>query len=227
MCAHRQSSGRRSLQRCDDVSPLASRQNETPEGKQHPDRDAQFRYLNERARNHRDDGQQRGTKKKELAGNYARGGREWRPAGDRPASRPRLPRPGPGQGHPARRFSSTGTSKAARLFGFGPRAEHLVGPHCCCMRLWPAEGHHLCWPPRSDRQLPAVVAGVRRRRMFLVPRRGHASREKDSPPSSAALPARAAQHRRRLTSTPSPDDSSTRSSSRTPQPAGTHRCLRW
>ncbi|WP_344551225.1 ISAzo13 family transposase, partial [Streptomyces spororaveus] len=43
----------------------------TLEGNQHPDRDAQFRYLNEQARNHRDAGQpviSVDTKKKELVG---------------------------------------------------------------------------------------------------------------------------------------------------------------
>src|SRR5450755_3511464 len=55
------------------------------EGKQSPDRDAQFRYLNEQAREHQDAGEpvvSVDTKKKELAGNYRNGGREWRPAGD-------------------------------------------------------------------------------------------------------------------------------------------------
>lgn len=56
----------------------------TIEGKQHPDRDAQFRYLNEQARTHRDACQpviSVDTKKKELVGLFANGGREWEPAG--------------------------------------------------------------------------------------------------------------------------------------------------
>jgi hypothetical protein len=55
------------------------------EGKQSPDRDAQFRYLNEQVRVRRDAGESVisvDTKKKELVGNYQNGGREWRPAGD-------------------------------------------------------------------------------------------------------------------------------------------------
>jgi len=51
-------------------------------GKQHPDRDAQFRYINEQVRRHL----QRGdpvisvdTKHKELVGPYKNGGREWQP----------------------------------------------------------------------------------------------------------------------------------------------------
>ena len=57
----------------------------TIEGNQVPARDAQFRYLNEQVREHRDAGEpviSVDTKKKELVGNYRNGGREWRPAGD-------------------------------------------------------------------------------------------------------------------------------------------------
>jgi hypothetical protein len=57
----------------------------TIEGNQVPDRDAQFRYLNEQVREHRDAGEpviSVDTKKKELVGDYHNGGREWRPAGD-------------------------------------------------------------------------------------------------------------------------------------------------
>lgn len=57
----------------------------TQEGsKQHPDRDAQFQYLNQQCR----DFQQRGqpvisvdAKKKELIGDFKNGGREWHPQG--------------------------------------------------------------------------------------------------------------------------------------------------
>lgn len=55
------------------------------EGSQHADRDAQFRYLNEQAREHRDDGQpviSVDTKKKQLVGEFENSGRSWRPAGD-------------------------------------------------------------------------------------------------------------------------------------------------
>jgi hypothetical protein len=57
----------------------------TLEGAQHPDRDAQFRYVNEQARSHLADGQpvvSVDTKKKELVGRYANGGAEWQPAGE-------------------------------------------------------------------------------------------------------------------------------------------------
>ncbi len=54
------------------------------EGRQHPDRDAQFNYLNDTATAFIDDGQpviSVDTKKKELLGNYANGGAEWAPEG--------------------------------------------------------------------------------------------------------------------------------------------------
>ncbi len=57
----------------------------TIEGKQHPDRDAQFRYINERAKQHMDAGQpviSVDTKKKELVGDYKNVGDQWRPAGE-------------------------------------------------------------------------------------------------------------------------------------------------
>lgn len=55
------------------------------EGRQHPDRDAQFRYLNDMAAGFIDDDQpviSVDTKKKELIGDYANGGTEWAPEGE-------------------------------------------------------------------------------------------------------------------------------------------------
>jgi Rhodopirellula transposase DDE domain len=55
------------------------------EGRQHPDRDAQFRYIAAQAAQHRDAGQpviSVDSKKREQVGNYGQKGREWRPAGD-------------------------------------------------------------------------------------------------------------------------------------------------
>jgi hypothetical protein len=54
------------------------------EGQRHPDRDAQFRYINEQAKAHHgtaDPVISVDTKKKELVGQFANAGREWRPAG--------------------------------------------------------------------------------------------------------------------------------------------------
>ncbi len=55
------------------------------EGRQHPERDAQFHYLNDMATSFIDDDQpviSVDTKKKELIGNYANGGEEWAPEGE-------------------------------------------------------------------------------------------------------------------------------------------------
>ena len=60
------------------------RTQKTEEGAQHPDRDAQFRYVNEQAKTHLAAGQpvvSVDTKKKELVGRSANGGAEWQPAG--------------------------------------------------------------------------------------------------------------------------------------------------
>jgi len=54
------------------------------EGAQHPDRNAQFEYLNALAGEFLAAGQpviSVDTKKKELVGDYANGGKEWQPAG--------------------------------------------------------------------------------------------------------------------------------------------------
>ena len=56
----------------------------TVEGKQHPDRDAQFRYINEQVTAFQDDGSpviRVDAKKKENVGNFRNGGAEWAPAG--------------------------------------------------------------------------------------------------------------------------------------------------
>ena len=56
----------------------------TVEGKQHPDRDAQFRYINEAVTAFQDDGSpviSVDAKKKENVGNFKNGGAEWAPAG--------------------------------------------------------------------------------------------------------------------------------------------------
>jgi Rhodopirellula transposase DDE domain len=76
----------------------------TIEGTQHPDRDAQFGYLNARATEFRAAGDPVigvDTKKKELVGNYKAAGREWGARGGTPAGEgARLRRSGPGQGRP-------------------------------------------------------------------------------------------------------------------------------
>jgi hypothetical protein len=57
----------------------------TLEGAQHPDRDAQFHYINEQVKAHQADGEpvvSVDTKKKEQLGQLPAAGREWRPKGE-------------------------------------------------------------------------------------------------------------------------------------------------
>jgi transposase len=57
----------------------------TLEGAQHPDRDGQFRYLNEQVKAHQADGEpvvSVDTKKREQLGRLPTAGREWRPKGE-------------------------------------------------------------------------------------------------------------------------------------------------
>jgi hypothetical protein len=57
----------------------------TLEGAQHPDRDAQFRYINEQVKDHQADGQpviSVDTKKREQLGRLPMAGRQWRPKGE-------------------------------------------------------------------------------------------------------------------------------------------------
>lgn len=57
----------------------------TLEGTSHPDRNAQFEYINTIAEEAISNGQpviSVDTKKKELVGQYKNGGKEWRPQGD-------------------------------------------------------------------------------------------------------------------------------------------------
>ncbi|MFF7976885.1 ISAzo13 family transposase [Streptomyces sp. NPDC007905] len=55
------------------------------EGKQHPDRDGQFRYINDQVKHYQADGEpviSVDTKKKEMLGQLPNVGRQWRPKGD-------------------------------------------------------------------------------------------------------------------------------------------------
>ena len=62
----------------------------TREGASHPDRDAQFRYINQQVRRFQTASQpviSVDTKKKELVGDFKNPGRQWRPKGDPPLVR--------------------------------------------------------------------------------------------------------------------------------------------
>src|SRR2546423_4830530 len=83
----------------------------TIEGQRHPDRDAQFRYINEQVKAHQgtaDPVISVDTKKKELVGEFKNGGREWRPKGQPAATRTHdFPRDSVGQAGPDRGYDLT------------------------------------------------------------------------------------------------------------------------
>jgi Rhodopirellula transposase DDE domain len=114
----------------------------TLEGAQHPDRDAQFRYLNEQARTQLAAGQpvvSVDAKKKELVGRFANGGREWQPAGaPEQVNLHDFPDPTRGQGDPARHRGVRGPDAAA-LVAAGRQARlsrgHPAAGRCRCRRV--------------------------------------------------------------------------------------------
>src|SRR5271157_5591969 len=64
--------------------PLSEVRNLNKEGKQHPDRDAQFRYIQRQGKSFLSRGWpviSVDTKKKELVGNYGKSEQEWQPEG--------------------------------------------------------------------------------------------------------------------------------------------------
>ena len=106
----------------------------TREGRQHPDRDAQFRYIAQvvrRWQRRRQPTISVDTKKKELVGDFKNGGRDWRPGEDAPAGpRPRFRDPPTAtQGGKAFRTASTICTRW-RLGERGHRSRHgeLRGP---------------------------------------------------------------------------------------------------
>ena len=114
---------------------------------QHPDRDAQFRYINEQVKAHQDAGQpviSVDAKKKEQLGQLPAAGREWRPKGD----------PVPVEDHS---FFTAGPGRAAGrpLRHLRPHRRHRLGQRRSRPR-------HLRVRRRLD---PTLVAGARRRRL--------------------------------------------------------------
>jgi hypothetical protein len=86
----------------------------TLEGQRHPDRDAQFRYINEQARDYQgtaDPVISVDTKKKELVGQFANGGRDWRPKGQPVATHTHdFPQDGAGKAVPYGVYDITGNT---------------------------------------------------------------------------------------------------------------------
>jgi len=86
----------------------------TIEGRRHPDRDAQFRYISEQARAHQGSGDpviSVDTKKKELIGEFKNTGRQWRPQGQPVATRTHdFPGDGVGKAIPYGVYDITGNT---------------------------------------------------------------------------------------------------------------------
>ncbi|MFJ4633789.1 ISAzo13 family transposase [Streptomyces sp. NPDC088847] len=131
----------------------------TIEGKQHPDRDAQFRYINERVRVYMGAGQpviSVDAKKKERADNYKNVGRQWRPAGEPVLVRTHdfLDRQGPGKAIPYGIYDiaantgwvSVGTDHDAAAFAVAS-----------IRRWWQGRGRHDY--PDANRPLTTADAG--------------------------------------------------------------------
>jgi hypothetical protein len=119
----------------------------TTEGARHPDRDAQFRYLNGQVKEFTAASQpviSVDTKKKEVLGEYAAAGQEWHRAGQPVRVRPRLPREGRPQGS-ALRHLRPGRRRRVGVGGLG----------------W---GHRLCSRSRPCAAGVTVRAGTATRR---------------------------------------------------------------
>ena len=142
------------------------------EGAQHPDRDAQFNYLNEQVRS----AQQQGhpvisvdTKKKELVGEFKNGGREWRAKGDPEQVKVHdfvIPEQGKAipygvlRPEPRRRLGQRGCRSRHGPFR-RERDPQLVEPHgpLSLRRYWPTGDHRRCRRQQQSKN-PAVEVGV-------------------------------------------------------------------
>ncbi|WP_425585906.1 ISAzo13 family transposase [Streptomyces thioluteus] len=131
----------------------------TIEGKQHPDRDAQFRYINERARQHIDTGQpviSVDTKKKELVGNYRNNGRGWRPGGEPVKVRTHdfLDQPGSGRAIP---YGIYDVAANAGWVSVGTDHDTAAFAVASIRRWWHGRGRHDY--PQATRLLITADAG--------------------------------------------------------------------
>lgn len=130
----------------------------TIEGKQHPDRNAQFEYINTRVTEEMRDGQpviSVDTKKKELIGNYANRGKQWIRKGEAPKVNghdfpdPLIPR-----AHPY------GIYELTRNRGFvnvGTDHDTATFAVASIRAWWRAEGQHAY--PKAERLLITADAG--------------------------------------------------------------------
>lgn len=131
----------------------------TVEGKQHPDRDAQFRYINERAKDHIGAGDpvvSVDSKKKELVGEYKNAGREWQPTGDpvQVKTHDFLDREGPGKAIP---YGIYDIAANAGWVSVGTDHDTAAFAVASLRRWWHACGLHDY--PRAARLLITADAG--------------------------------------------------------------------
>jgi hypothetical protein len=139
----------------------------TEEGKDHPDRDAQFRYINRLVKRSLAQGLpviSVDTKKKELVGNYQNAGRQWRPAKTpRPVSGHDLPSPA------VPRASPYGIYDLGRQTGFvNVGTDHDTGAFAVASirGWWRAEGRHL-YPQARTIVITADAGGSNGARLRL------------------------------------------------------------
>jgi transposase len=131
----------------------------TVEGTQNPDRDAQFRYINEQAKQHIDAGDpvvSVDTKKKELVGDYKNNGRQWRPAGEpvQVKTHDFLDRQGPGKAIPYGIYDIAANTGWVNVGTDHDTAAFAVAS---IRRWWQARGRHDY--PHATRLLITADAG--------------------------------------------------------------------
>jgi transposase len=131
----------------------------TIEGAQHPDRDTQFRYLNDQAKDHMGTGDpviSVDTKKKELVGDYKNPGRQWRPSGEPVPVRTHdfLDRQGPGKAVPYGIYDLAANTGWVSVGCDHDTAEFAVSS---IRRWWQARGRHDY--PQATRLLITADAG--------------------------------------------------------------------
>ncbi|MFJ2093060.1 ISAzo13 family transposase [Streptomyces sp. NPDC087901] len=131
----------------------------TVEGAQHPDRDAQFRYINDRAKEHMGAGDpviSVDTKKKELVGQYKNGGLEWRPKGLPTQVRTHdfLDRQGPGKAIP---YGIYDVAANTGWVSVGTDHDTAAFAVASIRRWWKARGSHDY--PQATRLLITADAG--------------------------------------------------------------------
>ena len=137
----------------------------TREGTNHPDRDAQFRYINDQVKAALAAGEPAisvDTKKKELVGDFKNAGREWRPKGAAGRSAgPRLPHPRAG---PRRALRGLRHRRQCRLGQrrHRPRHRQLRGQRHPSLVAADGRGSAIPTPTQSDRSRPMAAAATAR-----------------------------------------------------------------